>query len=321
MPLTSTLALAAIPIAFTLERVAPLRPQHKRWIAQSLIRVFYPALILGTLTLRLSRRQLIDLDVLPLLGAAILGLGYCVGAGLSTFCRFQSSQSERSFRFIATLPNYSYLPLVVSELLWGAEGMSYVMLLGIGTDLFLWSLAVPLLSAKDGKPKTDTFPLRRLWRLVKPLFNPPLIALFLALLCKTPWADAWQDSLTAPANILAWVGRWTLPLSMFLLGTALGQPRAQQREPKAQTWLLLWRLLLSPLLWFLGLQTWTFLPGPAMGVILLVAGMPGAIVSIVLSEIKDGDPAFASEHVLKGHLAWLVTGPLWMGLAHLFFPR
>jgi predicted permease len=143
--------------------------------------------------------------------------------------------------------------------------------------------------------------------------NPPLLALISALILLQAPFDASREMLQPGLRVLRQIGSATIPASMLLLGAHLAR-RASGRQPRLAHGVLLGlRLLLIPgLLTLLGLVIPELLPPLAWQVLILVASMPGAIVTIVLSEAHDASPDFAARHILLGHLLWLATGPFWL---------
>lgn len=311
MPLPTIIALAALPSAWLLERRGWLRPSWKQSISQILLRFCYPALIFGTLSTRVQSEELTSLWLLPASVAMLLLLGENMGRRWLSYSGLEDEKSRRSFRFLAILPNYSYLPLLLAQSLWGERGVALVVLSSVGADLVLWTRSVGVLQKKGGR--------RSLGRSLRRLLSPPLLSLLLALVLITEAGEvpkAWLEP------VFPWLSRFgllTLPLSMFLLGAHLGRPRGSgEGDGRAQALLLVWRLALVPalvfaLLWALPLS-W---PKPAPQILLLIASMPGAIVSVILSEVYEASPDFAARQVLWGHLAWLVSGPAWLWLGRL----
>ncbi len=303
MPLPTLLALVILPSSWLLERSGRLPAPAKAWAARLLIQLIYPCLILGSLPLSIQQNELLALWPLPLATAILLLLGRSVGRHALPYSQLQDEGQRRSFVFAAILPNYSYVPLLVAQALWGDRGMVLVMLSSVGADLILWTLAVSELSWQG---RFD----------VKRLVNPPLISLVLSLFLIS---SAGATLRAAAASFFPWfklVGTITIPLSMFLLGVHLARRTASLNDGRAQWLLLVWRLILAPALMLLALRTaLPPLPVPAGAILLLVASMPGAIVTVVLAEVYGASPDLAARHVFWGHLAWLVTGSFWLWLS------
>lgn len=306
MPLPTIIALTALPCGWLLQRQGRFSPLWQQRISRLLIQLCYPALILVALSTRIEANELRELWILPAALAGLLLLGEALGKFLLRYSGLESPTEQRSFVFLAILPNYSYLPLLVAQSLWGERGMALVILSSVGADLVLWTHSVGVLRTAAERAG--------LWSRLRRLLSPPLLSLVCGLFLLT---EAGAPLKTWLAPLLPWLGKiglLTLPLSMLLLGSHLGRPRSSKRvEAKAQGLLLAWRLLLVPTFVSLLLTLWPRpLPAPAPAVLLTISTMPGAIVSVILSEAYAGSPDFAARHVLWGHLCWLLSGPAWL---------
>jgi predicted permease len=301
MPLPTVIALLALGLGFALESRGYFPARFKAWTAMGLINIFYPSLILATLLLKLNAAALASIWILPFLMALILLLGLGLGIRLEDHVGLQDDSQKRSFRFLSLLPNYSYLPLMVAQALWGDDGITLVVIAGVGADLVLWTVGVPQIM------KQRRMNLRRLF------INPPLLALIVALILLQAPFDAWRHPMEPVLLFLRRIGSVTIPASMLLLGAHLARPTSDQQPRKAHGVLLGLRLLLIPACLSLLFALWPdLLPALPRQVLLLIATMPGAIIAVVLSEAYDASPDFAARHILLGHLLWIVTGPFWL---------
>lgn len=304
MPLPTLLALLSLGLGIVLEAKKILPARLKTFLALAMIRLLYPCLILAALLQRLNGKALLGLLALPVLTALMLLGGLAFGIGLEDRLSIRKEGTKRSFRFLCLLPNYSYLPLMVAQARWGDEGVTLVAIAGVGADLVLWTIGVAQIT------RDKTFAWKRL------LFNPPLLALVLALaLLQTPMAGlrAWLEPALGTFHA---IGSATIPVSMLVLGTHLGRTSQRGGDRPAQLCLLALRLLLIPgCLTLIFCLLPTLLDTTAKQVMILIGSMPGAILAVVLSEMHDADPDFAARHILVGHLLWIITGAGWLGLA------
>lgn len=303
MPLPTLIAIIALATGFGLEKKSPLSKRSKDWAARILINLCYPSLIFASLLMRVNLETLYQLWRLPLFVSFVLLLGLTLGIASENRVGLAEEGQRRSYRFLSLLPNYSYLPLMVAQALWGDSGIGLVAIASIGADLVLWTLGVP-----------QIMQVRRLqWRgLVK---NPPLIALVLAFFFLQPNSQNWRELLEPFLPWLRMIGSSTVPLSMLLLGTHLARPTQAKQNQKAHAVLLFLRLVLIPGLCYCILCAYPqILASMARGTLILVASMPGAILSLVLSDLHKASPSFTARHLLLGHVAWLFTGPIWLWL-------
>lgn len=295
MSLLSSLALLSLALGYALQRPGWVRASWLRLMSRLLIQAVYPSLILSSLLTRFTWDAIVELWQLPLYVALLLALGLLLG--LAFRYQVEDEKRRRSFVFLASMPNYSYVPLVVAEAFWQEKGIALVAIAGLGADFFLWTFALPQIRGQS-KPQ---------WR---QLASPPMLSLVLAMVILR-----FRDSLAVPPPdvlmALGLFGKLTIPLSMFLLGSHLARSRSEGQDRRAHRLLLAWHLLLAPACMLLLL--WIFpLPQPEASILLLIASMPAAIVSVVLSELYGASPAFCSFQIWIGHLCWIATGPFWL---------
>ncbi|WP_141732973.1 AEC family transporter [Oligoflexus tunisiensis] len=303
MPWPTVIALLALGLGLLLESRGWFAPRFKGRIALALINIFYPSLILSALLLKLNAASLASIWLLPFLMALVLFVGLALGISLEQRVGLPDDSQRRSFRFISLLPNYSYLPLMVAQALWGDDGITLVVIAGVGADLVLWTVGVPQIMQKR------EMDLRRLF------LNPPLLALVLALILLQAPFDAAREMLQPGLGVLRQVGSATIPASMLLLGAHLARRTSAHQPRRAHGVLLVLRLILIPAaLSLLFMLSPGLLPALPRQVLILVASMPGAIVTVVLSEVHEASPDFAARHILLGHILWLATGPFWLWL-------
>jgi predicted permease len=161
------------------------------------------------------------------------------------------------------------------------------------------------------------------WRAMKHLVSMPMAAIGAAVLTlavaqftgwQAPAEGLWGDLRQALLAALDIVGKGTVPLAMMVAGSRMADlhPRELLRTP--QLALVVLRLAAIPAA-ALGLLRVLPFAVDARQVLTVVAVMPSAIASVMLSEIYEADSEFAAAAVLLTHGLSLVTIPLWLGWA------
>jgi len=283
-----------------------------RQVSMLVTNVLYPALIYASLVQTFTLRALAANWTLPAGAVMIMLTGFCVGLAAAWLLRFRDERERRAFRFQCTINNYVFLPMPLVLIYWGAPGVALLVFSTVGSELAVWTLGVVALTGN-----------RLHWRALKHLVSMPMAAigaavLTLALVEATGWqvpeAGFWGDLRKALLAVLDMVGKGTVPLAMMVAGSRMADlhPRHLVRTPQLAVVLL--RLVAVPAAAVLLLQ---FLPfaAEARQVLTVVAVMPSAIASVMLSEIYDADSEFAAAAVLLTHAVALVTIPLWLGWA------
>ncbi|RYZ51613.1 MAG: hypothetical protein EOP07_21040, partial [Proteobacteria bacterium] len=282
MPLISFLAALGLIVGLYVERKALAAPSFNRILSKILVQIIYPCLIFAALLQRFHWEELRPLILLPLLIFVICASGYVFGKFTiaKSWSGLTENARQRSYVFLAIMPNYSFVPLVIAQAIWGDKGVALVALSSIGADVFLWTFAYPVIAGK------------REW---KKVLSPALLTILLALLLLALKVDAKGEAFATLLFVLGLIGKATLPLSMYVLGCQLARAGRRLSEQRAHGLLLLWRLILCPLLMLLLLLTiGRTLPFEAKAIALIVASMPGAIVTVVLAELHDADGRFAA---------------------------
>ncbi len=304
MPLTSILALVGLIVGLWMEQQGYTKAAMSRLVSKALVLWVYPCLIFSSLLLRLTWPEVKALYLLPLLIFLLCAFGYIVGKLSLTCALLKQNPTRRSYVFLAIMPNYSYLPLVISQALWGDKALALVAIASVGADAFLWTWAYPEISGHWD------------W---KKIFSPALLTLGLAALLLCFEWKSHQEPWLSILTILSWIGKGTLPLSMYILGTFLAKANRTVGDKRAHGLLLGWRLVLSPLLMFLFLvKGGTGLPFVAQAVLLLIASMPSAIISVVLADLHAADAEFAATQIFLGHGLAALTAAAWQMALYTF---
>ncbi len=286
----------------------------QRDLSALVVDLAFPALVLVQLPRTVDAASLAARWYLPLLGAGVIALALLTGALLAR--RVAAPAQRRTFAFMVGMPNWIFFPLPIAEGLYGAEGVSCVLLLNVGAQLVLWTLGVFTLQGRVSTAET----LRALAR------NPGLLATLggVGLVLLAPTLPEGPAGLVGRAVVgaVALVGQMAVPLSFLVAGMQLAPDAAAPSGPAAAerstlVALVLGRLVLAPLLFVAllwAMAPWLGLPFGAvpLRVACLVAAMPVAVTCGPLAERLGGDPALASRGIVATTLAALVSVPVLM---------
>jgi len=282
-----------------------------RQISLLVTNVLYPALIYASLVQTFTLGGLAANWTLPAGTVLIMLTGFCIGALAAWVMPFRDEREQRAFRFQCAINNYVFLAMPLVQIYWGAEAVALLVFSTVGSELSVWTLGVIALTGR-----------RFHWRTLGHLVSMPMGAILAAVLTLavaqgTGWrpaagglADDLRRALLAALDI---VGKGTVPLAMIVAGSRMAelQPRHLLRPPQLAVVAL--RLVVIPAVALALLYALPFAPA-ARNVLTVVAVMPSAIASVMLSEIYEADSEFAAAAVLLTHTAALLTIPLWLGL-------
>ena len=281
-----------------------------RQISLVVTNVLYPALIYASLVQTFSLRGLAAHWTLPAGALLIMATGFCIGLLAAGLLRFRDERERRAFRFQCTINNYVFLAMPLVLIYWGQEAVALLVFSTVGSEISVWTLGVIALTGQ-----------RLEWRSLRQLVSMPMGAILAAVLTLgIASATGWrlpQDGLVgdlrqALLGVLDMVGKGTVPLAMMVAGSRMAelQPKHLRRLPQLAVVVL--RLLVVPAAALALLRLLPFAPG-ARNVLTVVAVMPSAIASVMLSDIYEADSEFAATAVLLTHAIALLTIPLWLG--------
>lgn len=283
-----------------------------RQISLLVTNVLYPALIYASLVQTFTLPGLASNWTLPAGTVMIMLVGFCVALLTARLVPCSDERERRAFRFQCTINNYVFLPMPLVLIYWGAKGVALLVFSTVGSELAVWTLGVMAMTGN-----------RFHWRALRQLVSMPMGAILAAVLTlgvlqvtgwRMPESGLVGDLRQALLGALDIVGKGTVPLAMMVAGSRMAelQPKHLLRLPQLAVVGL--RLLVVPALALALLRFLPFAPD-ARNVLTVVAVMPSAIASVMLSEIYDADSDFAAAAVLLTHVAALFTIPLWLGWA------
>ncbi len=279
-------------------------------MAKAATSFFYPALIFTSLVSNFTLDGLLKNWGLPAGALLIMLTGYGIGIAFSIFVKFSGEQEKNQFVFQCAINNYSFLPLPIVLMLWGDAGVAGLIFSTLGSELAVWTIGVFALSGNRFRKEN----LRR-------LLSMPMIALMAAIV-----AVAVKDSLAPPAGLpfitevwgsffsmLDIFGKATIPVAMFVAGGRMAELKPHHVLTLKQGCVAGLRLVVIPGIAALFLYALPFSEETRL-ILLVLATMPSAISSVVLSEAYGSDTDFAASSVLTTQVLSLVTIPAWIAL-------
>ncbi len=249
---------------------------------------------------------------LLLLGGVLLSISVAMAGWLT---RGLPDAVRRTAWLSAATPNWIFLPLPISALIYGAEGVATVLLVNVAAQFFLWTICVGILR---GFRTT----LREGWTHA---LTPGLLATVFGAAVAALWPESrtWFDRpdwVGRGLNLIATFGTLTIPLSMLVTGSQLGALPPGWRLDAAVQRVLWARLLVIPAATTALVAAISFaipLYRSVFHTATLIAAMPVAISCGVLVERYGGDRDLVSRAILYSTLFALITVPLFMLAVHL----
>ena len=304
----ATILGAALPVfillglGFALRKTRVLNKEADKTLLNLIIRVFYPCLYLAYIIGNPALKSAPNLISAPLVGCFTVIGGFAVAWLVGRAMGLQRGTGLRTFAFCNGIYNYGYIPIPVIMALFGdRETMGVLLVHNVGVEAALWTAGIILISGQFRRGA------------LKQLFNPPVIAMLIAIGINTVGLDAHIPGwISRPVSML---GSCSIPVGIILAGASIADfltRRGLLEMPKISLGSIAVRLGLLPLVfvlfaaWIPGLST------ELRQVIVVQAAMPAGIMPIVLSRHFGGDASVAIKVVLATTLASVVTMPLWI---------
>ena len=272
--------------------------------------IFYPALIYATLVRTFTLAELVRNWALPAGALLIMLVGFVVGLLVNAGVPGSDPRRRRARHFQCTINNYVFLPMPLVMLYWGDAGVAKLVFASIGSEIAVWTLGVVALTG-GGVP---------FGQMVRRLLTMPMAAIAAAI--TTILVRDGLGVTVSPSSLLGEAGGSLLdamkllgaaapPLAMVVAGSRMAELHPKHLWQPAQLVVTILRLAIIPALALLALRLLP-LEADSLAILQVVAVMPAAIASVMLSDLYAADSEFAASAVLLTHVASLVTIPLWL---------
>ena len=207
-------------------------------------------------------------------------------------------QRKKVLQYCTIVPMSGFLGNPIAEGLYDSLGVLYTSIFLIPMRIVMWSVGTTyfVADAKVEKKKV----IRNI------LTHPCLMAVYLGLVCMV-------TQIPLPAVItktVGYVGSCNSAMTMFIVGTILADVKLSTIVNKDTVLFSIFRLLLLPAV-ALGAGMLLGLDTVALGVSVLMTGMPAGATAAIFAARYGSDANFATRCVVFTTLVSMVTLPLW----------
>jgi predicted permease len=253
-------------------------------------------------------------------GFSIIVIGFVVSWLTALLFGLRKGFGQRTFTITAGIQNYGFMALPVTAMLFvdgmgnSEQGpMALIFIHGLGIELALWTVGVTILirGNTDGAGTNAGPP----WKL---LINGPLIAVILSLgIHYSGVLKIIPEVLTQPVDhVTHMLGACAIPMCLFMIGATIGS--LFERRVGRHLWRTaiagcVARLAILPALMLVAAMVLP-LPQDLKKIVVVQAGMPAALMPIVIARLYGGHPLTAIQVVLATMLISIGTAPLVIGL-------
>lgn len=231
-------------------------------------------------------------------------IGYAVAFGVAKASRMEAGEGLRTFTITAGIQNYGFIALPVTIALFpdntGPSGLIFIH--GLGIEIAMWTIGIIILSRQAGPA----------WKL---LINGPFIAVITGLILNYSGAHEWlPEWLKTTVHM---IGASAIPISVFMIGATIGKFFSREilkDFTRVALTSITARLAIAPAI-IIGLAMLLPIPKDLACVLAVQAGMPAAVMPIMIAKLYGGHPETAIKVVVATTAVILITGPLVIALA------
>lgn len=208
------------------------------------------------------------------------------------------TQRKKVLQYCTIVPMSGFLGNPMAEGLYNEVGVLYTSIFLIPMRIVMWSVGTTYFVAGKTADK------RRVVKNV--LTHPCLVAIYLGLLCMVTQVQLPSVVL----NTVKCIGNCNAALTMFLVGTILTDvPRKSILNRDTIRFSVLRLALLPAAAWCVGMLL--RLTPTALGVSVLMTGMPAGATAAIFAAKYGSDAPFATQNVVCTTLLSMLTLPLW----------
>lgn len=266
--------------------------------------IFTPALIID----RVLGNPLLN-DFSAVWKVALAGfLSVALAMPIAMFCaRFfgiREAQRKRIFGYCCGIYNYGYVALPICISLCPKDTVGMMLLFNAGLEVAMWSIGVALLNGQ-------VRPRELLKSIINPIFFSMLFCLAFNFIGIVPYVPEWVFG-TAKS-----LGACMIPCGILLVGMSLPVLLNGFRitdEKAISLGATVMRLGLIPALMVLAAVFIPAIPQDLRYILVIQAGMPAAMLPIVVVQYYGGDARIALRTVLSTSAACIITLPCWIKL-------
>lgn len=302
-----------------LRRKEWIGPEMTRALGRILVDVVFPSLVFVQMIRTVDPVVLQTEWIVPLIAVLTLTISYLIGSAVQPV--LGGKADGVTFRFLAAMPNWIFIPLPIIEALYGNEGVRFVLLFNFGTQVLMWTVGIALVSRVPWG-RTGALQLAKnpgLWATVIGIAVAVLIpqARQLESIGRDTSLPVYWFAGGALIQAMAMLGSLTIPLSLLITGAQLGAlPLSHHRPSRPVIGILTVRLILAPAIAvgiIQGLAHVGFvLPEVTRMSTYVIIAMPVAVSCTLIIERFGGDSALSALSIFQSTLCSLVTVPLWV---------
>lgn len=290
-----TTMVLLLAVGVTAAKAGLVDEQTNRRLSRYTLAIPQSAMILNS-ALNLQMEMTVG-KVLEVLGLGLLMHGLLLALSFLLPRVFRAGEEDRGlYSFLITFGNTAYMGMPLAGAIYGSDAVFYAALVCLPFNLLVFTVGVRMISGGKNGGGFD-------WHaFISPAMISSAAAIVLVFL-PVSWPVPVRDAVSSLGGVV-------LPLSMTIVGASLGAQRLRDvfRDWRAYAVAPV-RLLLAPVLLWAVMRLFVH-DSMLLGVITLLAGMPAAALSVMLSIRYGRSEALATRAVILTTVLSVGTIPL-----------
>ncbi|MCK9313275.1 MAG: AEC family transporter [Methanocorpusculum sp.] len=287
-----------IGVGYFARRIKILNDTSISSLSKFLLHICIPAMIVYSMQIPFTSDVFQTGEYLVLAAFAYYGIAFLV-AWVAPILMRAKKEEYGVFRFMLMFSNSMFMGFPILSMLYGQDAIFYAAIFNIPFTLLTYSIGIWILKAHEkGNGKLSFDP--------KLLLNPAFLSTILGLVF-------FMTSISIPDPIYSSLGLLndiTTPLSLVVTGAFLAQLKFTSIFKNVRQYIVAGiRLLAMPAITFAVFSQ--VITNPlVLGIIVVTAGMPAAVNTVLLAEEHKAHPDIAAQGVCISTLLCLITLPL-----------
>jgi predicted permease len=300
-------------VGAVVRRMGILNEEADRSILNLCVHLLLPCLILDHIIANDALRQSGNLVLSPLVGFAATAGSIVIAGLVARLARLDRNQA-RTFRFVAGIFNYGYIPVPLIAMLY-PNALAVLFLFNLGTEIAFWTVGFAAFMGhsplRDWR-RTLTTPVRAV--LLGVAINLLTAYFGLKLDDDTLKTLAWGWPTKVLLDAVHVIGLCSIPVALLVIGATMADFWAEFRATTGAGMMALAvgvRNLLCPL--GMVLAAWALPVSLELKQTLVVqAAMPAGVFTLLLTRHNGGSVPVALQVIFSTSAAAILTLPLWI---------
>lgn len=280
-------------IGLVLKKLDIISEGGKESLTNIVIYVLLPCNIVKSFMITFSKDILISFATMLIISILIQVVCFILGKVL--YINYKPGQ-RKVLQYATVCSNAGFLGNPIAENVFGMMGLAYASIFLIPQRIVMWSAGVATFTES---PDRKTL-------IKKVITHPCIIAVFIGLLFMFVQVNL-PSFLDSSIKSLS---SCTTAISMIVIGTILADVDLKNMVNKTIICFTILRLIILPLLVWIGCTIFNIEP-LVTGVTVLLTAMPAGTTTGILAAKYDGDYIFATKCIVFSTLSSIVSTPIW----------